>query len=61
MEIKVLYIESSLTLAECIEQAEELFPCFIESEPVEMNYVEISINARAEDMPSIERIFAPLV
>lgn len=36
-------------------------PCFIKTTPVEMNWQEIEIKARQEDMPKIETLLAEFV
>ena len=61
MLIKSYYIECSARLKEVLRTIENLFPCWIHEEPVEMNYLEVSINARIEDLPSIEKYLAPLM
>ena len=61
MTNKTYYIENSAELDEVLEQIEETFPCFVERELIEMNYSEVDINAREEDIASIERLLAPLV
>ena len=44
-----------------IEYLEDAIPCFIECEPVEMNYMEVSITCRNEDVAFVEKAVAPLV
>ena len=58
---KTYYIENSAELNNVLELIENTFPCFVEREFIEMNYSQISINARQEDIASIERMLAPLV
>ena len=61
MTEKTYYIENSIELEEALEQIEQNFPCFVDRELIEMNYSRIIINAREEDIASIERMLAPLV
>ena len=61
MTKKVYYIENTNALEVAIDNAEMLFPCFVSREFIEMNYSQISILARNEDLACIENIFAPLV
>lgn len=46
---------------EVIEEAEKIandFPCFVNIEYLELNWVEITVKARAEDITPIERRLA---
>ena len=61
MTTKTYYIENTTELDEVLEQIEEDFPCFVARELIEMNYSEVSINARDEDISAIEKRLAPLV
>jgi hypothetical protein len=61
MTEKTYYIENCTELEEALEQIEQNFPCFVDRELIEMNYSRVTINAREEDIASIERILAPLV
>lgn len=61
MTTKTYYIENTNALDEALERIENDFPCFVEREFIEMNYSQIEINARNEDIVSIENILAPLV
>ena len=58
---KVYFVENTNALDEALEKIVDTFPCFIDRETIEMNYSEIGIFARAEDICGIERILAPLV
>lgn len=44
-----------------IEEVTNNFPCFVNWESVEMNFIEIAIIARQEDVTSIEKIFSKIV
>ena len=61
MTEKTYYIENCTELEEVLEQIEQNFPCFVDRELIEMNYSRVTINAREEDITSIERVLAPLV
>lgn len=61
MTTKTYYIENTTELDEVLEQIEKDFPCFVDRELIEMNYSEVSINARDEDISAIEKRLAPLV
>jgi len=61
MTKKVYYIENGCSLASAIEYLENIIPCFIELEPVEMDYMEVSIICRNEDVAFVEKAVAPLV
>ena len=59
MVAKTLYIENSKEVFEAYKKIENTFPCWIDVTPIEMNYSEVTIRAREEDMASIEKILAP--
>lgn len=61
MTKKTYYIENSIELEAAIDKIRDTFMCFITREFIEMNYSEVEINARNEDIASIERILAPLM
>lgn len=61
MRTKTLYAENTNVLEEALKNITNKFPCFVNRELIEMNYSEIEITAREEDVASIERILAPLV
>lgn len=61
MITKTYYIENTNALEDALENITNNFPCFVNREFIEMNYSEIEIKARKEDVVSIERILAPLV
>ena len=58
---KIYYIENSNALELAIDSIAGLFPCWIEKEFIEMNYVKITLHIRTEDLASAEDILAPLV
>lgn len=61
MITKVYYIENTEALDNRLSVLRDNIPCFIKREFIEMNYSVISILARAEDIPWVERILASLV
>ena len=61
MTEKTYYIENTTELDNALKLIEDTFPCFIKREYIEMNYSQIDIKAREEDIVSIERVLAPLV
>jgi len=61
MTEKTYYIENTTELDKAIETIENTFPCFTDREFIEMDYSQVTINAREEDIASIEKILASLV
>lgn len=61
MTNKIYYVENTTELDNTLESIENTFPCFVEREYIEMDYSQINIKAREEDIVSIEKILAPLV
>lgn len=61
MTKKVYYIENTNILDMALSILTYDIPCFIDREFIEMNYSIISILCRAEDLPAVERVLAPLV
>ena len=58
---KIYYIVNGIELEEAIDYLKNALPCFIERELIEMDYSKVTINARAEDISTIEYKLAPLV
>ena len=58
---KIYYINNGIELEEVIEFLKDNLPCFVEREFIEMDYSKITINAREEDLRTVERKLAPLV
>ena len=58
---KTYYIENTTELDNALKLIEDTFSCFVKREYIEMDYSQIDINAREEDIVSIERVLAPLV
>ena len=61
MTKKVYFIENSSNLEDTLTLIENKFPCFLKRNLIEMNYSEVIIEARNEDIRSIEGLLAPLV
>lgn len=55
----VWYFMITNELMETIEKIKADFPCFVKTEIVEMNWIELTIDAREEDIDAIERRLAP--
>lgn len=55
------YIQNTPELDEVLETIRDKFISFIDRDFIEMNYSEVRITARYEDIPSIEKLLAPLV
>ena len=50
----VFFIEYNIA-TEKVAHIEMIYPCFIEVESIEMGYAKVTIKARTEDMPAIEK------
>lgn len=61
MTLKVYYIENTNALEEALEKIIDSFACWVKRNLIEMNYSEISIKARDEDIKHIEDILAPMM
>lgn len=61
MTTKTYYIENTPALDDALTTIAQKVPCFFSLSPVEMNFYEVEIEARNEDISTIERILAPLV
>lgn len=61
MITKTYYIQNTNELDKALETIRDSFPCFIHRELIEMNYSQIEINARNEDLIGIKNILAPLI
>ena len=55
MENRNYYLRRSAKLDKAIEAVSNAFPCFIETEPVEMDWVKVSIKSREEDAMAIDK------
>ena len=61
MTKKVYFIENSSNLDKVLLKITNTFPCFLRREFIEMDYSEVAIEARNEDIMSIEGLLAPLM
>ena len=62
MTENVYYIESSITLTETLKTIKKNFShCRVHAEPIEMNYMQVEIISKTEDVKSIEKLLAPLM
>jgi len=61
MMTKVYYIDNNNNLGYALTKIINTFHCSVRREYVEMNYSQIEITARCEDMAGIENILAPLL
>ena len=53
-----IFAENTNELYTALETIANRFPCFVETTPIEMNWMEIKIECREEDAASIENILA---
>ena len=58
---KTYYIENSVELNTVLELLKMAIPCIIEREYIEMNFSQIDVIARAEDLRTVEKYLAPLM
>jgi len=56
MENRNYYLKNRNAVEIAVEKIADIFPCFVEIEPVEMGYVKISIKSREEDAIPIDRM-----
>ncbi len=61
MKTLCYYIENNQTAINTINELIEAVPCFVRWDKIEMNYLEITIQAREEDIKAIEKIFSEIV
>jgi len=54
----VYYIENGDKLQKAIDDIIYSFPCFVDTEIVEMNFLKVTIKARQEDIARIEKKLA---
>ena len=55
------FAEWTWDLAVALDAVRDSVPCFIKTTPVEMNWQEVEIKARQEDMAKIEILLAGIV
>lgn len=61
MRILDFFTEWTSDAAAAVDAVTDTFPCFVELKSVEMDYMEIIIKARQEDMARIEILLAGIV
>lgn len=61
MRILDFFTEWTNDAATAVNAVTNLFPCFVELKSVEMNWTEVTIKARQEDMSKIEILLAGIV
>ena len=59
MTTKTYYVENTTELDTALAHIDMLIDCSVEQEPIEMNWSELTIQARDIDFPLIERLLAP--
>ena len=55
MTNKIYFFEQTIEFEKAIERIENIIPCFVFIEPVEMNWVKVEIKCRIEDVKTIEK------
>lgn len=58
METNVWYFDNGYEVMETIEEIKTKFPCFVKVDTLELNWIEVSVTARVEDMGAIENMLA---
>lgn len=58
---KVYFMENSDRVNKAVDLLEAAIPCFVFRTPIEMNWLEVKVQARVEDMATVERILAEVV
>ncbi len=61
MTTKVYWMENTDTLDEALRTLTDIIPCFIKREYVEMNFSKVEIQAREEDLKTVEEKLASAV
>lgn len=55
MENRNYYLKNGEKLERALARVRDAFPCFIETEFIEMGYVKVSIKSRTEDADAIDK------
>ena len=58
---KVYFMENSDKANSAIDLLESAIPCFVFCTPIEMNWLEVKVQARVEDLATVERILAEVI
>lgn len=61
MKTLCYFIENNTFAMDTINELIDYVPCFVRWDKVEMNYLEVTIQAREEDVKTVENFFATLV
>lgn len=62
METKTYYLDTMANgFPTLIKKIIRTIPCFYTCKPVEMDYAECTFQVRREDIPTLEKMIAPLV
>lgn len=56
-----IFVEWTNEADNTIDKIIDMFPCFVKTTILEMNWREVTITARIEDIASIEKILAKIV
>lgn len=58
METNVWYFDDRNAVMNTIEEIKDKFPCFVIVENLELDWIEVTIKARTEDIGTIETMLA---
>lgn len=58
---KVYFMENNDRVNKAVDLLESAIPCFVFRTPIEMNWLEVKVQARVEDLATVERILAEVV
>lgn len=59
---KIYFVDvNAESLFEMLDLLVEKIPCFLETEFIEMNMMKVIINARVQDLRTVENFLAPFV
>ena len=61
MITKTYYLENTNKANKRINKIIDNFMCFVETKMIEMNYIEVEIKCRVEDIKTIEELISDLV
>lgn len=58
---RVYFMENSDRANTAVDLLEAAIPCFVFRTPIEMDWLEVKIQARVEDLATVERILAEVI
>lgn len=58
MEMNVWYFDDRNAVMGTIEEIKEKFPCFVTVKNIELDWIEVTIKSRTEDVGAIETMLA---